>query len=116
MTNTHKIIKNWIKNNYGKSEADEPSYDLKTMASGIDSRYKLDKIKERLQTLLQYHFEQNQEKYFVRRTTGGFGDEGAAANEDIYDEVKSAEDFLDNYKWVEDSELVDLITQMLWEL
>ena len=117
MTETLKIIKKFVKNNYGESEVENPSYDLKALANEIDSRYKLKEIQEKLESEFQYWFERNKEEYFLYHEKGGFGEIGCAKNEDVFDEIKAREDFLDNYEWADFSpELIGLITQMLWEL
>lgn len=116
MTDTYKIIKKFVKDNYGKSEADNPSYNLQALADEIDSRYKLKAIKERLQSLLEYKLEREFEDYFLYHTTGGFGETGCAKNEDVFDEVKAKEDLIDYAEWTEDSQLVELINKLLWEL
>lgn len=116
MTETLKIIKKFIKNNYGESEVENPCYNLKALANEIDSRYKLKEIKSRLETLIQYRIERHSDEYFLYHEKGGFGETGCAKNEDVFDEVRAREDVIDDCLWTEDEQICELINELLWEL
>lgn len=112
MKNTYHVLYNWVKDNYGKAEAGEPSYDLKALACEINSKLRrdlLDKISERLETIIQDRIERNPDKYYLPHEDDGFGGK-------VYDEVKVREDVIDDCLWTEDSQIVELINKLLWEL
>ena len=75
----------------------------------------LAKMADRLETLVEYKIERHPDDYYIRTTTGGFGYEGCAKNEDIYDESRAHEDVIEDiYDWAEDDQMMELVKQLLW--
>lgn len=95
----YETIKNWVEENYGESEIENPSWNIKELSNEVWRKRPTAELEEVIENWIdaevQSEIENNPEDYYVRTTTGGFGYEGCAKNEDIYNEEKARETVLD---------------------
>lgn len=95
----YETIKNWVKENYGESEIENPSWNIKELANEVWQKRPTAELEEVIENWIdaetQSEIENHPEDYYIRTTTGGFGFEGCAKNEDVYDEEKARETVLD---------------------
>ena len=97
----YNTIKNWVKNNYGESEIENPSWNIEKLANEVWRKRPTAELENVIENWIdaevQSEIENNPEDYYVRTTTGGFGFEGCAKNEDIYDEKKARERVIEEF-------------------
>lgn len=93
----YNTIKNWVAENY----SDTTCYDLKELANEVWRKRPTAELENVIENWIdaevQSEIENNPEDYYVRTTTGGFGFEGCAKNEDIYDEKKARERVIEEF-------------------
>lgn len=73
----------------------------------------LDKMRARLEKLVDKKIDYNPEKY---QTCWALSGAGIGAGEWEYDEIKAREDLIDDEDWFEDEEMTELIGELLWVL